>query len=421
MAQLPSTTALGVPLRSDAADPMPPLPGSGAARRWWRPSAWFAGRRPRVHAEEPARDDTRDERFRAAVQSMIDPFGIYRCVRDAGGTIVDFEVVEVNDAACEASGLGREQQLGRRICDLWPALRGSALFGGYCDVVAGGQPMRLDSLPYEDGRGGTRVFDIRASRLGDGFVAVWRDVTHQRAIERQLQEAQARTDAFVATVAHELRNFLSPIQHATDVLVDASPLRPDAGRAVEVLRRQVGALGRLVGDLLDLARIRVGKFDLRVERVLLDDVIDRAVEAAAPAAIARSQRLLVSSRCGGAVVDGDRVRLVQAVANLLLNAAKFTPPGGRIEVRCAVRDGMAEVDVSDDGAGFDPALAGRLFDLFEQGRAAGHGGLGIGLHVVQQIMAVHGGRAAAASEGPGRGSMFSLRFPAGRKEVDHVH
>lgn len=490
-------------------------------------------------ARRPSSDEA-EERFRVAVESMIDPFGIYRAVRDERGTITDFEVVYVNDAACRASGLSCEEQVGRGLCEMLPGHRTSPLFAGYCEVVETGRPMRRDSHLHEDqwhGSRQARSFDVRATRFGDGVVVVWRDVTeaqrllvqlregeallrlatsaaaigiwswelpsgrvfwsqgmydvlglhepvrtarqfrarvhpedagplwaaidhaiatrsplrHEfrvpqansqdrwvlatgrvdyddqgsasrlvgvaqditeaRAAQRAMEDSRRQKDEMMSIVSHELRNFLAPIRNAADLIAAAPAGSGAALRALDIVKRQVANLDRLVGDMLDLARMRTGKLEMEFRNADAGGVIARAVEAALPATQSLNQAVAVDVPDGPCMVRCDPVRLCQAVTNLLLNASKFTPPRGSITVQLQAAGGHVDIVVRDSGKGFEPARAEELFTLYAQGEPGSHGGLGIGLHLVRHILERHGGAASAHSDGVDMGSTFRLRLP----------
>jgi signal transduction histidine kinase/CheY-like chemotaxis protein len=235
----------------------------------------------------------------------------------------------------------------------------------------------------------------------------------RRAVE--LAEADRRKDDFLAMLAHELRNPLAPIVSGLDLLRrDGSPAEARR-RALDAAERQVRHLTRLVGDLLDVARIRTGKVELRRAPVDLLRAVEDAVAAVEPIVRAQEQELAVALPGAPLRVEGDAVRLTQIVENLLHNAAKYTAPGGhlRLEVR---RDGaQAVVHVSDDGIGMSAELLPRIFDTFVQGAqpaSRAPGGLGLGLTLVRSLVERHGGSVTAASAGEGLGSSFEVRLPA---------
>ncbi len=235
-------------------------------------------------------------------------------------------------------------------------------------------------------------------------------------VERKLREVDRRKDEFLAILAHELRNPLGPIRNAVELLRMLDPVVPTQQAAARgVILRQVKQMTRLVDDLLDISRISQGKIDLRCTDLRVSDILQSAVETAMPHIMARQHILKTVPLETELWVHGDMLRLSQAIANLLNNAAKFTPPQGRIEISAFLDNGVAVVRVRDNGIGIEPHQIGRIFDLFAQ---AGHAsdrvqdGLGIGLSLVRTLIELHGGAVSVASEGPSTGSVFEVRLPA---------
>jgi CheY-like chemotaxis protein len=188
----------------------------------------------------------------------------------------------------------------------------------------------------------------------------------------------------------------------------------------EVIMRQAQHLLRLIDDLLDVSRVARGKVTLARRRLELATVVAKAVESTAPLLEERRHQLRLSVATDGLVVDADEVRLTQVVSNLLTNAARYTPPGGRIEVTAARENGQVELAVSDNGTGIDANLLPHVFDMFVQGpRGADRtqGGLGLGLSLARSLTELHGGTVAAHSDGPGHGSTFTVRLPASGRPV----
>lgn len=235
----------------------------------------------------------------------------------------------------------------------------------------------------------------------------------------QLAEADQRKDEFLAMLAHELRNPLAPILNAVQLM----RARPDRSRdewAREVIQHQVRHLARLIDDLLDVSRISHGKIALRRETVDLRAVVQRAVESARPLLEERRHDLSVSLSPQPLTVEGDPARLEQILVNLLSNSAKYTRPGGHIQVAADVEGGRVWTSVRDDGIGIDPDLLPQVFELFtqaEQGLDRAQGGLGIGLALVKRLVELHGGTVIARSSGPGAGSEFIVRLPALKDEA----
>jgi len=264
-------------------------------------------------------------------------------------------------------------------------------------------PIDDSGAPIHDGRG----------RLV-GVVLVFRDITERRAGERALRDNDRRKDEFLAMLAHELRNPLAPIRNAAHTLgLLGSP--DDRVQWVSgVIERQVGLMTRLVDDLLDVSRITSGKITLQREPVAIAAVIAQAVEIARPPAESRKETLEVDVAPDVGWVDGDQARLVQAVGNLLDNAIKYTEEGGHIRLHARALADEVAIAVRDTGVGIPADLLPHVFDLFTQADRSlerRQGGLGIGLTLVRRLVEMHGGRVEAASEGPGRGSEFTIRLP----------
>jgi signal transduction histidine kinase len=271
-------------------------------------------------------------------------------------------------------------------------------------------------LSYEAGADGYLVEPIEPEELVAHVRALlrMRQAEHERqAALEDLREADRRKDEFLAMLAHELRNPLAPIRNAVEILRRG----PDAAiqaRTTELIGRQTEHLARLVDDLLDMSRIATGKITLQRSVVSLPALVEAAVEAARPLAMAHGHELLVRMTPAPLWVDVDPVRVTQVVGNLLHNAIKFTPSGGRIELELREAGDEIEIEVADNGAGIADDVLPRVFDLFAQGDRTlerRQGGLGIGLSLVKGLVEMHGGSAAAASGGPGGGSTFVVRLP----------
>ncbi len=243
----------------------------------------------------------------------------------------------------------------------------------------------------------------------------------QYIIRDALDAAEAtsrKKDEFLATLAHELRNPLAPIRSAVYVLKrmqgDDPPSSEKAGSLISMVERQVDHLVRLVDDLLEVSRITTGKITLKKRLVNLSEIVEQALEISEPLIQSEQHELTVSLDDGELAVDGDPVRLAQVFANLINNAAKYTPRGGRIEVSLQRQQQTAVVSVRDNGMGILPGMLPQVFELFSQSyRARGRdqGGLGIGLALVRSLTELHGGRVEARSAGAGRGSEFIVRLP----------
>ncbi len=280
-----------------------------------------------------------------------------------------------------------------------------------------GEPWE-DTFPLRGAEGSYRWFLSRALPIRDasGTVVRWfgtnTDITEQRNAEEALRHADRRKDEFLATLAHELRNPLAPIRSGLDLLSRARD-ETTRRRVEQVMSRQLAHLVRLVDDLLDVARISRGQIVLQRGRVALAEVVEAAVETSRPIIEDGAHHLSVVLPPQPICVDGDFTRLAQVVSNLLNNAAKYTPRGGRIvvELRAAGREGI--VRVTDTGIGIDANALPHVFERFAHGPRdpSTKGGLGIGLSLVLELVALHGGVVNVESAGSGHGSSFEVRLP----------
>ena len=239
------------------------------------------------------------------------------------------------------------------------------------------------------------------------------DLTGERHREQLLTESR-RKDEFLAMLAHELRNPVAPIRDAAATLRLSQAGDARVRRAADVIERQVTQLGRLIDDLLDVSRVTRGQIRLDLANVDLASAIARGIETAQPTILARHQELVSQLPPSPVMVHGDSARLAQVIANIVHNAAKFTPEGGRISVVLEGSDAEARIVIRDNGSGIHPDVLPRIFDLFTQGDSTlerSQGGLGIGLALVRTLVELQGGRVEARSEGPGRGSEFVVTLP----------
>jgi signal transduction histidine kinase len=240
------------------------------------------------------------------------------------------------------------------------------------------------------------------------------EMNERKRIEETLKEADRHKDEFLAMLAHELRNPLAPIRNAVEIMRRSALSDPQLIWSRDVIERQVKHLSRLVDDLLDVSRITRGNINLNREPVLCTLIVSRAIETIQPLLTEQRHELILELHDEGLEVEGDLTRLTQVLGNLLNNAAKYTDPGGRINLSLRRADREVEISVRDTGIGIPPELLPRLFNLFTQVDAAAHrsqGGLGIGLALVRQLVEMHGGRVSALSDGPNKGSEFVIRLP----------
>ena len=253
---------------------------------------------------------------------------------------------------------------------------------------------------------------VRMIGIGMDVTEAHRLADELEARAHELAHADRRKDEFLAMLAHELRNPLAPLATALHLLRTGGTERQ---QALEIAERQAKQLSRLVDDLLDASRITQGKIALRLEPTTLEDVIRRAVETARPTMEAGRQIFQMSLPTEPVGLHADPARLSQVLANLLDNAAKYTPPGGAIWLTAERSSDGVVLRVRDTGAGLAPALMPNVFDLFVQddrSLARSRGGLGIGLTIVRRLVELHGGRVEARSAGIGHGSEFVVHLPA---------
>jgi signal transduction histidine kinase len=232
---------------------------------------------------------------------------------------------------------------------------------------------------------------------------------------RALQEADRRKNEFLAVLAHELRNPLAPLRAATEVMKRSSPPDAQSRTLYDIVGRQTEHMRRLVDDLLDVSRIATGKIKLSPERVSVAEAVATAVEAASPLIEDKGHRLEVSLPEEPLHVHADKLRLAQVITNVLLNAAKYTDPGGEIRLEVSSGGPQVVLRISDTGVGIPPEMLARVFEPFVQLEGAldrAEGGLGVGLALVKTLTELHGGHVEAHSAGKGQGSVFTLTWPA---------
>jgi PAS domain S-box-containing protein len=240
------------------------------------------------------------------------------------------------------------------------------------------------------------------------------DIDDRKRAEEALQEANRRKDEFLAMLGHELRNPLAPVRNALHILRHSHAGDPTVEQLRALMERQVGHMVRLVEDLLDVSRISRGQIELRKAPVELSELITRTLEGVRPLFAEKRHRLEVELSREPLRLEADSTRLEQMLANLLTNAAKYTPPEGRVRLTLGREGGEAVLRVRDDGIGIRPEMLPRIFDMFQQadripGRVAE--GLGLGLTLVHRLVELHGGGVTAHSAGPGQGSEFVVRLP----------
>jgi PAS domain S-box-containing protein len=328
----------------------------------------------------------------------------------------DWTVLQINPAGLRIARMDADDVIGRNHWDVWPESIDSATGRMYRRVM---RDRVAGTAEYRQGMpdGGEIWCEVRAYPTADGgLVSFFRDVTERRLAEDKLHAADRRKDEFLAMLAHELRNPLAPISAAADLLrigrLDEARVRQSSA----IIGRQVRHMTSLVDDLLDVSRVTRGLVTLARAPVAARTIVDEAIEQVRPMFEARHQHLAVDMADPDATVLGDRARLVQVLANLLNNAAKYTPEDRRIDVAATVdaARGRLLLVVRDEGIGIEPELTAHVFDLFTQAQRSSdraQGGLGLGLALVKNLVELHGGTVLCTSPGLGQGSTFEVALP----------
>jgi PAS domain S-box-containing protein len=370
----------------------------------------------RRRAEEALRAS--ELRYRTLFESMDQGFCIIEVIRDEAGRPADYRFLEINPAFAKHTGM--QDAVGRLARDLVPDLE-QQWFDTYGKVAQTGEAVRFESEAHSMGR----WFDVYVTRLGgngsEKVAILFSDITQRKVAQgdlerlaRELAVTDRRKTEFLATLAHELRNPLAPISNGLHLMRMAPHDARVGERARAMMERQLKHMVHLVDDLLDIARISSNKVELRRQAIDLRDVLNSAVETSSPLVASGSHSLEVRLPDDALPAQADATRIAQVVSNLLNNAAKYTPPGGRIVLEARREDGAAVICVSDTGIGIPAEELDEVFEMFTQvgrNRDRSQGGLGIGLALVKRLVELHGGSVSAQSGGNGAGSTFTVRLP----------
>lgn len=327
--------------------------------------------------------------------------------------------IYVNQAAADSFGHSSAELYGKTDDDIFP-VEIAAKFK-HNDRLAGLTPggiQTVETLIHPDGSehhslvGKFQIPGGAGQGTMIGGIAV--DISDRVRAEKALKEADHRKDEFIATLAHELRNPLMPLGVAADILNDKSAGGETSTEVAKIVKRQVDNLTRLVDDLLEISRITLGKIALRTTQADLRAIIENSVEITRPHMEHAGHQLVVSMPDETVSLQVDPLRMTQIIANLLNNAAKYTPDGGQISLRSTVEGEEIVVRVKDNGIGIAPEHLPYIFDMFAQAHRSTqsiHGGMGIGLSLARKLAELHGGTLNAASEGINRGTELILRVP----------
>jgi PAS domain S-box-containing protein len=347
------------------------------------------------------------DRLRAVLDGALDAVAVL----DEDGRVKYW-----NPRAADTFGWTAEEAAGRSFAEV-------ALAPGQGGAVppAGGRA-EVEGIRKDGARFPLELSVVATADGGPERTVFARDVGGQRAAEEERnrvieesREVGRAKDEFLSLLSHELRTPLSAIVGWAHMLRTSELDDATRARAIETIDRNAKVQNQLIEDILDVSRIVAGKFHVDMRSVDLARVAQAASEAVARSAAAKGVELRVEIEPGLPPTVGDPERLQQLVWNLLTNAIRFTPAGGRVTLAVAQRGDAFEIDVSDNGAGIDPAFLPHIFERFRQGAAAGPrrpGGLGLGLSIVRHIVELHGGSIHARSDGPGQGAVFTIRLPA---------
>ncbi|WOB06031.1 ATP-binding protein [Piscinibacter gummiphilus] len=347
----------------------------------------------------------------------------------------DFRVQQINPLArpmfegIEGGIVGRD--FGEVMHQLWSPHFADAVEAVFRRTLATGEPYaNPETAERRRDRGVVEYYEWRVDRIPmpdgrHGLVCYFRDISRQVLARKELEASHAalhdaddRKSAFIATLSHELRNPLAPLRNGLEIL-----RRVHDGATQERVRammeRQLAHMVRLIDDLLDVSRISRGKVELQRTRTELRQVLQHALEASRPFIEQAGHTLEVDIPAEPIEVDADVTRLAQVFINLLNNAAKFTPHGGRVSVRVELADGNALIRITDNGLGVEPQMQHEVFTMFTQVQRGGQGGLGIGLALARGLMQMQGGDITLRSAGRGQGSEFTVVMPLATPLREH--
>ncbi len=366
-----------------------------------------------------------EERYRTLFESIDEGFCVIEMLFDENDKPIDYRFLETNPAFGKQTGL--EQVIGKTMLQLAPAHE-KHWFEIYGKIAMTGEPLRFENCAEAL----NRWYDVYAWRIGQPesrkVAVLFKDISDRKRTEAEreqiLQREQAAREAaeranrikdeFLAVLSHELRSPLNPILGWSQLLQNRKMDQERTTYALQIIERNAKLQVQLIDDLLDVSRILQGKLSLNVDSVNLATTITAALETVQLAAAAKSIQIQTILEPEVGQVLGDSGRLQQVIWNLLSNSVKFTPSGGRVEIRLEQIEAEAQITVSDTGKGILPQFLPHVFEYFQQADSATtrqFGGLGLGLAIVRQIVELHGGSVRADSPGEGQGATFTVKFP----------
>lgn len=323
-------------------------------------------------------------------------------------------ILRMNTEGLRITQRSAAEVIGRNHWDIWPELTGTEAEALFRRVIESGKAEIIE-IVYILPNQRQAWIEIRAHRSLDGGLAFFfRDVSERRSVQEQMQIADQRKDEFLAMLAHELRNPLAPIGAAAELLQMAKLDDARVRQTSQIIGRQVDHMTHLINDLLDVSRVTRGLVALDNAPLDIRHIVADAVEQVTPLLQSRRHHLALHLSPETTMVIGDKKRLVQVVANILNNAAKYTSEGGNILLKTVVREAQVHIEVADNGIGMAPDLVEHAFDLFAQAERTSDrsaGGLGLGLALVKSLVQLHGGTVGCDSQGIGKGSRFTVCLP----------
>lgn len=380
-----------------------------------------------------ARDDTARKRAEAEREALMRSLQTERALLDSiyqtspsFACILrgpDFVFEKANPAYYQL--VGHRDLIGKTLTEALPEIEGQGFVELLREVLGSGEPLKLLERAVDLQREPGGALEERFVNLlylplreADGTIAgIFAhgvDITEQVRARQEAETANRVKDEFLATLSHELRTPLTAILGWAGILQAGGLDAEDTTRAIKTIERNAHAQGQLIEDILDVSRVITGKLRLEVQPVDLAGIIEDAVATVTPAAQAKAVRLQRVLDAGASLVSGDPARLGQIVWNLLSNALKFTPRGGRVQIRLERINSHVEITVEDTGAGISPEILPHVFERFRQADSSStraYSGLGLGLAIVRHLVELHGGSVEAHSEGLGRGASFTVKLP----------
>jgi PAS domain S-box-containing protein len=326
----------------------------------------------------------------------------------------NWTILRMNAEGLRIAQRTAQEVIGRNHWEIWPELKGTQVEEVYRRAKEARSAGIIELLyVFPDHSKGW--IEIRAyPSLGGGLAFFFRDITERKATQEKLQDADRRKDEFLAMLAHELRNPLAPIGAAAELLQLVKLDEERVRQTSQIIGRQVVHMTSLVDDLLDVSRVTRGLVELDSAPLDIRHIVTEAVEQVTPMIQSRRHRFALHLPPDTTMVTGDKKRLVQVIANILNNAAKYTQEGGNIVLKVEVHDAHVVIDVTDNGIGMSSELVARAFDLFAQAECTSDrssGGLGLGLALVKSLVELHHGKATCESAGLGQGSKFTVCLP----------